>query len=492
MQPGSRAREAGGDCTPRIVGGCEHPAVAFCGWRGTVWTSPDSWPGDVFLAALDCDSNSNARPATKMPAEKAARRPAWASAQGEAADGDNQKGAGCQLSTVNLRRFSEPDVLREFAPRTLVALLDEHRGFLAGKDVALPPVGEEAEPDYEALARVFASPDDIPPGLVERFHLVKQMGHPEQMDRILDAVAKRQLELTLSPESSPVDVAAELLLRHEGLFQELHAERAVARYRAFTYFVARRKRVGWRPPESVAGVEARLNSWYEAHHRGRSAKLFWRQHGEEFWFYVRHAEPIKREGSVDVRDQSSRSQIYRPERHDVAVYDATAGELRVHADSDAETDLFRLVFGLELFKDGSYFPACQHKYSLDVLRRRGRAALACAGIDGLLAITLREVEIVGRGEMASRERISAPDVFSLFEQRGTPIPPEAEIRMARFAVMFRDARKPRSFTIRPSNHAWFSRDDDAVPLQAWLKRQEFVVGERTEGNADEPWQLEGA
>ena len=53
--------------------------------------------------------------------------------------------------------------------------MDEHREFLAGKGVMLPPVGEEAELDYRSLATIFLSPDDIPQDLVEKFHTVKQM-----------------------------------------------------------------------------------------------------------------------------------------------------------------------------------------------------------------------------------------------------------------------------------------------------------------------------
>lgn len=39
---------------------------------------------------------------------------------------------GHGMKTVNLRRYSDPDALREISPRTLVALMDEHREFLHG------------------------------------------------------------------------------------------------------------------------------------------------------------------------------------------------------------------------------------------------------------------------------------------------------------------------------------------------------------------------
>jgi hypothetical protein len=394
------------------------------------------------------------------------------------------------MKTVNLRRFSDIEALREISPRTLVALMDEHREFLATKGLDLPPVGEESELDYQRLATVFLSPDDIPHELVERFHMVKQMSGPAQMDKILDTVRKRQLEFTFPADSSPEDVAAHLLLHDQTLFQELYAEKAVARYRSFVYYVARRPRANFQPPASLTALERTLNGWYEAHQRARSARVFWRMHRNEFWFNVRHAEPIKRDGCVGLKDCKSGSTIYRPERHDLVIYDATAGELRVHADCDGEAELFRLAFGMHLFGDGNYFPASKGKYTLEPLRVVGRRSLVCAGIDGLLGITLKEIEFRGHGELGLRENVGAADVFSVFEARRFQIPTAADIRLARFSVQFRDARKARSFTLRPSNYATFSRDDDAMPVQAWLERQGFVLPNRWETKGNENWNLE--
>jgi hypothetical protein len=280
------------------------------------------------------------------------------------------------------------------------------------------------------------------------------------------------------------------LLSERALFQELYAEKAVARYRSFIYYVARRKRAGFRPPPSMSGLEKTLNSWYEAHQRARSARVFWREKNEEFWFFVRHAEPIKRDGCVDLKDYQSGSMIYRPERHDLVVYDAQAGEMRVHADCESEPELFRLAFGMHLFGDANYFPPSRGKYTLEPLKVVGRNSLACAGIDGLVDITLKEIEFRGHGELGLRERVAAADVFSVFETRRFKIPTQAEIRLARFAVLFRDAKKPRMFTIRPSNFATFGRDDDAVPLHVWLDRQGFVLPNHEETAASEKWTLE--
>jgi hypothetical protein len=255
--------------------------------------------------------------------------------------------------------------------------------------------------------------------------------------------------------------------------------------------VSRRKKANFKPPASMDDLERTLNSWYEAHQRLRSAQVFWRQHGDEFWFHVRHAEPVKREGSVDLKDCASASAIYCPERHGLVIYNAKAGELRMHADSDPETELFRLAFGMHLFKDGNHFPASAKKFTLDPLKE-GRKSLAWGGIAGIRGITLQAIEYQKDGELAARDKTSAPDVFTVFEARRFLIPEQAEIRLARFQVEFEGEKKPRYFTIRPSNDATFAMDHDGTVLEPWLVRQKFALTQRVEGGTNGAWNLEHA
>lgn len=383
------------------------------------------------------------------------------------------------MSTVNIRRYSDPDALKEIAPANLIAMLKDEQPFLAARGIILPASAKDGELDYEALARVFLSPDDIPQKLVESFYLVNQMSNKDAMDHILDQLKTRQMELNFAADASPADVAAQLLLKDKTLFQELHAERAVAKYRSFIFFVHVPDRdipKNFTPPANLAPLEDELNEWYEKHKRGRSARVFWRQKDAEFWFYVRHAEPIKREGCVGMKDNKSGSMIYRPERHDLLVYDAKVGEIRIHTDCKAEPELFRKAFGTHLFGDPNFFPSGLGKYTLDPLKTKARAALAFDGIDGLLSITLKEIEwFSGFGNLWEREVHKAEDVFSVFEARKFQIPESFNIRQAKFAVIFTDAKIPRTVTIRPSNYLYVGRDDDAIPIGKWLTAQGFIV-----------------
>jgi hypothetical protein len=380
------------------------------------------------------------------------------------------------MPTVNLRRYSDPGTLREFAPHILIALMDEHREFLVSKGVTLPRNGDGNELDYEHLAMVFLSPDDIPQPLVEKLHLVKQMSSHDAMDTILNTVKERELPIEFAPDSSAMDIAAQLLLKHRDLFHELHADKSVARYRGFTYFVGE-KIEDFKMPANFKKLEAMLNDWYETHQRGRTAKVMYRQKDTKFWIYVRHAEPIKREGCVGMTDNRSGSMIYRPERHDLVIFDPSVGEMGVHADCKDEPELFRQAFGLHLCGDRDFFPHSRRKYTLEPLKAKGAAALDCSGIRGMDWIKLKELEYETPGEIWARRRIQAADVFKVLDNDDDCIPEDAELRQAKFAVKFHDARRARTIIVRPSNYAQVGRDDDAVIMDDFFRRQGFVLSQ---------------
>lgn len=174
-------------------------------------------------------------------------------------------------------------------------------------------------------------------------------------------------------------------------------------------------------------------------------------------------------------DNRSGSMIYRPEHHDLVIFDPVAGEMAVHADCKEGPELFRQAFGLHLCDDADFFPSGRQKYTLDPLKQLQRAALDCAGVDGLEWIKLKEVEYEKPGEMWSRRRLQAPDVFTVLENEESSIPDDAELRQAKFAVKFSDAKRPRTIIVRPSNYAHVGRDDDAVIMDEFFQRQGFAL-----------------
>jgi len=187
---------------------------------------------------------------------------------------------------------------------------------------------------------------------------------------------------------------------------------------------------------------------------------------------VRHADPVKRDGCVDLTDYSSGSTMYRPERHDLVVYDSENGELRIHADNKLEPELFRTAFGEHIFGNRDFFPLGIAKYTLEPLKTLGRELFDAPGVEGVVRAWFREVEFERFGKLREREIHKSDDLFTAFAARGFVIPedPSIHVRRAKFAVQFTDSKRPRMVTVRPSNYAQFGRDDDAIIVGKLLDR----------------------
>jgi len=135
--------------------------------------------------------------------------------------------------------------------------------------------------------------------------------------------------------------------------------------------------------------------------------------------------------------------------------------------------------GLHLFGGEDFFPGTG-KYTLEPLRTDGPAALVCTDVDGMEWVKLKEIHFFWGGSENEIEIRKASDVFAAFEARGRSLPAKSRIIRASFQVKFSDSKTPRTVTIRPSNIAQYTRDDDSAVVEEWLVKRGFIVTNRQE------------
>lgn len=375
--------------------------------------------------------------------------------------------------------------MRAVAPDRLARLLEPHRQFFAGRGLVLPPPGSGEAPDCSELLPVFMSPDEkTPKELIDALYVVDEMATPEGMDALLGGAGRRGLVLDPCGEYTPADVAVQVWLLDRDLLERKHAEQFLDRPRTFVSYRATRStaRPFQRPSDAqLRGLEQSLDDWFEGHKRGRATRVFAFDRPDGVWFLVRHGEPFKREESL--RGEEASSVCYRPARHDVLAYHPEVGELRINARTQGEKALYQRAFGQALFGDEGHFPGAE-KYTLEPLREAGEAALNCADIEGIDWVKLREVQTYHAGapwEIVTRR---SDDFFALLKARNRPFPIATRIVQATFAVKFTTCKTPRSVVVKPSNVARFTRDEDSVCVEAWLKARGFIRGR--EGEDGEP------
>jgi hypothetical protein len=389
------------------------------------------------------------------------------------------------MATFRLHHVSSAHVLRAIDPDRLLAFLQPHREFFAGRGYELPAAGTGVEIEYQRMIDIFMSPSESTPReLLDALFLVDEMSTHEGMDALIEAAGREDITLEDGDEHSPADIAIQVWLENSDILERKHAEQFLFKPKSFEYYQTDRDDPPLftsLPTATRQRLERDLDDWFEEKRRGSGTRVFAYPDEHEVRFLVRHGEPFKREESLTGADVSS--VCYRPLKYDVVVYDRQLGELRINARLVGEKKLYRQQFGRHLFGDENCFPGTA-KYTLEPLREYGADSVACGDIEGIESIVLTEVHFFWGGAQGEIEIRKAADVFAALESRRRQMPERARIIKAAFKVKFADSNTPRSVKIRPSNIAEYTRDSDAAILERWLSLRGFFVSEEARERGD--------
>ena len=395
------------------------------------------------------------------------------------------------MATFKLRRFASADALKRIRPRILRTLLAPHAPYFAERGIHVNGAAAENGLDYEALAGFLVDPDEgMPQDLIDALFISNEMATEEGMQTLLSTIDRMnpsdRPDLGDTSDVTPCDVAIAVWLHSPDLLEREHAERVVANKKSFLSFLAReRPTTPFTPPsrDRIRALERSLGDWFAEKKKSDVVRVLVYPKSDEVWFLVRHGDTFRREGAV--KDGQSSSVFYRPEKHDVVVYNPVVGELRVNAVTKGEKDLYRRKFGLHLFGDEDHFPDSLKKYTLEPLQVHGKAALACADVEGIDSIHLTEVTYFWGGAYNEMEIRRASDIFAALEARERELLSNVRISGAKFRVKFSDSKTPRSVNVRPPNVATFTRDDDGKHVEEWLRQREFLVPRPEESGDDD-------
>lgn len=378
------------------------------------------------------------------------------------------------MATFSLRKFSEPGRLKTIRPDRLITFLAPFSDYLERRGCILPSV-PSSEIDYKALAGILMHPEDsVPREMVDALYFVHEMADDEQMDELLASAKERRLALDTDDDSSPADIAVQVWLAAPDLLQEKHAEAKAIRQKNFVYFAGRhgkRRSFPHTNRDVLRLLERSLDDWFREHRRGEGSRVFVFDNGRKVWILVRHGMPFRREGSVRQGGRSS-VEYYRPEIHDVLIYDTEMDDLGVHAGTKGEQDLYLRQIGAHLFGDPEYFPRAD-KFTLDPLIKHGRAILQCDDVPGLEGVSFVEYHRYWGGDFKELEIKKATEIFGALDDKHYLLAGGRMVR-AVFKVKFAGSKRPRSATIRPPNIAKYDRDSDSDIIETWLRLRGLI------------------
>jgi hypothetical protein len=392
------------------------------------------------------------------------------------------------MATYHLRKFSDPDALKTITPKCLLELLTPFKEFFTGRDVVLPTAATKDNLPYEGIVKVFMTPSaDTPGALLEALFWIHEMATDEGADELLKELQSRKVSLDDNPDPTPADLAVRTWLFSKDLLERKHAEQFVRRPRSFEYYQADNWPIpAFRPSDKkLEGMSEDLDDWFDNKKRGRGTKVFLFEKDDAMYFLVRHGELFTRKGRTD---GPYASVFFRPEKHDLIVYEPNTGCLRMNAASKGEKDIYRRLFGRHLFGEDEFFKGAS-RHTLDPLKRDGSNSLVCADVAGIERVTLKKIQYFWGGPQHDKETRESDDVFASLEAKGRRIPENARIIYAAFAVKFTDSKTPRMIEIRPSksgDRAAFTRDEDAGPIiNDFLKKRGFFTNNSGSDNEED-------
>ena len=388
------------------------------------------------------------------------------------------------MVAFSLRKFTNPDLLKTIAPNRLVALLAPWSEYLAARGLTFPVNGANGI-DCNVLAHILMDPDaSVPKDMVDALYYVHETSSDEDMDALLDLAKLQNLDIEHDAQTTPADVAIQMWLAAPDTLREHHAETIAFRQKNFLYYGGahgERRSFPKVDDDLRLKVEADLDNWFEEHRRGRGCHVFLFPHRKKVWILIRHGLPMRREASHQ-EDGKSSTEFYRPQQHDVLIYDISSDELGVHANTKGETKLYLACFGRLVFSDKDYFPPAD-KFSLNPLIADGVKSLLCEDVDGLEEIRLVEYRRYWGGAFNEIEIRKATDVFAALAGRQQDLGSKGRLVGATFKVKFADSPKERSATIRPPGNAKYERNEDSDLIEVWMIKRGFIL--KPEANDDD-------
>lgn len=379
------------------------------------------------------------------------------------------------MVAFNPRKFTSPDRLKTISPARLRAFLSPWRDYLVERGFAFPEATEDLV-DCATLAQVLMTPDRATPrDLIDALYYVHETASTEDMDELIADIRLGGLSISEDPKASPADLAIDVWLLAPDTLRARHAEAIAKKQQNFEYFGPEHAAPRDFPDVGKAlqlQIQAQLDIWFEEHRRGTGCRIFVFRHSHLVWILIRHGLPMRREAGHQDNGEAT-TEFYRPQQHDVLIYDERTGEMGVHANTKGERNLYLQTLGLLLFEDENHFPSSA-KFTLDPLVADGVESVDVEDIEGVKSVRLVEFRRYWGGPQKEMEIRKAENIFAALSRREAANLGGGRLVSATFKVRFEDSDKERSVTIRPPGIARYDRNEDSELVDLWLRDRKFI------------------
>jgi hypothetical protein len=391
---------------------------------------------------------------------------------------------------MSLRRFTSVKNLRGLGRPLLKRFFEKFEAELNDCEAKLPPDSLEDDDEYfTQLASVFFSPKELPRAMTDVLNAVVELANDHGVEGLCRAAREKNLPIDWEKKATNLDIVMQVWLADPTLMAEKHNEHRLVGTTKFQYWGTKTpltNRLPFAPPtgEVLELLRKAVDKWCADNHRGEDTAVIAMHELEgEFWFLIQHGGTMARLAESK-GNQKTETLFYRPGRDDVVVYNVERDELRIHAGSKGERELYQAEFGQRLRGDPLYFSE-RKNFVLTPLRLDIDKALDPEGLADIERIVLQEVEMAFGGDFDDRLIRKSDDMVMSAAQRSKDGAPIKVIKdggvlvRAAFEVEFSNSKKPRKVYLRPPDELKVARHGDLKAVHAWLNERGFraVSGE---------------
>jgi hypothetical protein len=196
----------------------------------------------------------------------------------------------------------------------------------------------------------------LPSDFVDAVHRIHDLSDPTGYDQLLSAYGG-PLFLADGAAYTAAGFAAHAYLHRPDVFARAHGRRFIEALRRFQEFPGRLLIEPRWTPEAIGRVQGRLSAFFDE--RGRSSLCRirpWNETGSRH-FMISHGRHARTDDAVrEVDGRASEVTLsWRPQQHDLVVYDMRTGRLRISAPDAHITREYVRVFGELLYGDPEWF-----------------------------------------------------------------------------------------------------------------------------------------
>lgn len=390
---------------------------------------------------------------------------------------------------MSLRRFTSVKNLRGLGRPLLKEFFGRFDKELKECKAKLPAESLEDDPYFKKLADVFFSPKELPGTMTRVLEAVIELADDKGVADLTQAAKDKNLAIDWTKERTNLDIVMQVWLVDADLMTKMHNEHRLVSTTRFKYWGTKTppaERMAFTPPtnEVLELVRKAVDEWCIENHRGEDTVVISKyQLDGEWWFLIQHGGTMSRLAESK-GNQKTETLFYRPGKDDVVVYNVERDEIRIHADSKGEWELYRKEFGQRLRSEPEYFSE-RKNFVLDPLRKDVDKALSVDGLQDIKRITLQELELTFGGDFDDRIVRKSDDMVASAVQRSKDgkeikaVPEKGKLVRAVFEIEFSNCTKPRRVVIRTPDSLNVGRTGDVKAVHYWLTLREFRA---TNGN----------